>query len=151
MMPPDTEGLKDKVDQTNERKQKSKFSPNTNGGFSLKDANVGKGSNRVLIQTILSHSKEECNTISDSESNTDGVNDGEVRGRVKRYYKIDKTSLDGCFDQRYMTLKPENRVRIMSGKMSVMKFFPSSNVKMIVAGNRSGRIGLCHMNSDENE
>ncbi|KAE8735225.1 FAD-dependent oxidoreductase family protein [Hibiscus syriacus] len=51
-----------------------------------------------------------------------------------------------------LDLKPENVARIMPGRIMVVKFFPSSSMRMVAAGNKFGNIAFWNVDSkDEKE
>lgn len=155
--PPDSEGLKDNFEIICGRRKKldpsvPNFTPDPDGPFSLEAANVGTQSDNALVQTILKHAKEECDPVSDTKLNPDEVNDGEgfdlVKGKAKSETNMEESELvNSCFRYESMTLNGVDRM--MSGKIYVVKFYPSSNLKMVVAGNNAGNLGFWKMEDGE--
>ncbi|KAJ4709647.1 WD repeat-containing protein 76-like [Melia azedarach] len=70
-------------------------------------------------------------------------------GLIKGVVKAEKSERESCLDLGSLTLKPENIARIMPGRIMVVKFFPSTDVRMVVAGSKAGNITFWNLNPQE--
>ncbi|GMJ15882.1 DROUGHT SENSITIVE 1 [Hibiscus trionum] len=166
-MPPDSKGLADDFCENFDKTPKSVSplkpqSPRVLGPISMKDAFSGDEieSNQVLVGTILSIAKKTQVDVSCKEE-LNGVND------IKDEIFSGKRTLGSCKSEasespvkiekrdpwlESLDLKPENVARIMPGRIMVVKFFPSSTMRMIAAGNKFGNIAFWNVDSkDEKE
>ncbi|XP_071699166.1 uncharacterized protein [Rutidosis leptorrhynchoides] len=99
--------------------------------ITMSDASTCSVSNESLVNKILrackqSHSKE--------EEDDDG--DCVKKFRVRASIDLDK-----------MELAEENIARVVRGRISSVKFFPSEDMRMVVVGNRYGDLGFWNVNS----
>ncbi|XP_037493095.1 WD repeat-containing protein 76 isoform X2 [Jatropha curcas] len=143
-----------------------KPSPRVMGPLSMRDAYSGTGSDRELTGTILSLEKK-TNVDSSIKKESDGFEavkkeeNGDfshelVEGVIKSEYfdseiKIEKKEIQSCVDLWSMDLKPENIARILPGRIMIVRFWPCTDVNMIVAGNKFGNIAFWNVDSKGKE
>ncbi|MED6146437.1 hypothetical protein PIB30_034553 [Stylosanthes scabra] len=121
-IPPDCKGLH------HTSPAKTKGSAKTLGPLPMSDAYTGDDdSDRPFIESIVSMAKKEAQ-------------EGELDGRDE---------LRSSFEIGSMDLDPKNIARVVSGKITAMRFFPSISVKMIVAGSELGNLGFWNLGDDE--
>ncbi|XVF35512.1 hypothetical protein REPUB_Repub18cG0152100 [Reevesia pubescens] len=198
--PPDSKGLADDFCENPKSVSPAVQSPRLLGHISMIDAFSGeeKGSNKMLIETILSMAKktqvgvsggEEFDDIKDvKEENLNDFNEkgglescksevlecpvkvekvkeefdenlsgksklvscGLVNGVVKNEYldgslRIEKS--DPWLES--LDLKPENMARVLPGRITVVKFFPCSSMRMIAAGDQFGNIAFWNADCED--
>ncbi|KAK9268968.1 hypothetical protein L1049_000735 [Liquidambar formosana] len=150
-MPPDfsdANGPKDDIvepplSKTPKSPSRSKPSPRVLGPLSMRDVYSGAASDQTLIETIMGVSKK-------SQLNS---NDLQLNGLMEEFdgkYEVKGEGngiVVGSIDLRSLTLEPENIARVMPGKILNMRFFPSNNVNMIVAGNKFGNVAFWDVNA----
>ncbi|GLT85391.1 hypothetical protein SLE2022_035820 [Rubroshorea leprosula] len=81
---------------------------------------------------------------------------GLVMGTVKSEYKdgsvkIEKSEPRNSLDLYSLMLKPENVARILPGRIMVVKFFPCTDLRMVVAGNKFGNVSFWNVNSKDDD
>ncbi|WCJ29851.1 DNA damage-binding protein CMR1 [Euphorbia peplus] len=146
-LPPDSKGLDgDLVSTPVPSTVKEPLSP-VMGPVSFTNAYSGSGSDRALIDTILSLRKkhegecvvpvkediDRCESLKMEESHEALLECG---------IKIEKKETESSVDPWSMKLEPENIARVMPGRIMVVKFLPSNDVKMIAAGNKMGNVAF---------
>ncbi|GJX33680.1 WD repeat-containing protein 76 [Tanacetum coccineum] len=120
---PDSTGLKDKF-----RKSKDSKPPRRPKTF------------KSLLQELRPVSMKVANTCSKSDQILiSQLKNGDVHGRVKASIDLDS-----------MKLAPKNVANVLSGMIWSIKFFPSTDMRMVVVGNKVGTIGFWNVDS-ENE
>ncbi|XP_065848528.1 uncharacterized protein [Euphorbia lathyris] len=131
-----------------------KPSPPVMGPFSMSDAYCGTGSDRPLIDTILSLQKkplvDRCEPVK-MEQSDEILHTSVKKESFEREIKIEKKEVESCVDLWSMKLKPENIARIMPGRIMVVKFLPCNDVKMIAAGNKMGNVAFWKPDSLDEE
>ncbi|XP_044463678.1 WD repeat-containing protein 76-like [Mangifera indica] len=70
---------------------------------------------------------------------------------IKSVVKKENIELGNNVDLGSLTLKPNNIARLMPGKILVVKFFPSNDMRMVMAGNKYGNIGFWNLNPIQEE
>ncbi|XP_031257972.1 WD repeat-containing protein 76-like [Pistacia vera] len=65
---------------------------------------------------------------------------------MKGVVKTEKSEHGSPVDLGSLTLKPNNIARIMPGRILIAKFFPSNDMRMIMAGNKYGNVGFWNLN-----
>ncbi|KAI3771822.1 hypothetical protein L6452_02991 [Arctium lappa] len=113
--------------------------PHQLGPITMADANTCSESNQVLVQKILSVCKDP--QLKDGDGDGDGgcANKG-IGLRVK-----------GSIDLESMELAPENIARVVPGRILSVKFFPSADMRMVVAGNKFGDVGFWNVDSQNED
>ncbi|CAJ1944764.1 unnamed protein product [Sphenostylis stenocarpa] len=121
-IPPDCEGVEgDSVDPITSSKEEQPLGP-----LSMADARESDHSDSSFVESLMGMAQNEAQ-------------DGSVqKGKVGHSLELESLSLD-----------PENIARVVSGKITSVKFFPSSSVKMIAAGSKFGNIGFWNMGENE--
>lgn len=169
-MPPDSGGLDGFSVETPDRTPKSispqKPSPRVMGPLSTRDAYSGEGSDRALIDTILSLEKKPQLGVPIKKEldrgevvkmeQSDGILHDSVKGVVKYLHldcdiKIEKKETESCVDFWSMDLKTENIARLVPGRIMAVRFFPCNDVRMVVAGNKFGNVAFWNMDSKGEE
>ncbi|MED6180833.1 hypothetical protein PIB30_013916 [Stylosanthes scabra] len=118
-IPPDCKGLH------HTSPAKTKRSPKTLGPLHMSDAYTGDDdSDRPFVESIVGMAKKE----------------GELDGRDE---------LRGSLEIGSMDLDPKNKARVVSGRITAMRFIPSISVKMVVAGSEFGNLGFWNIGDDE--
>ena len=99
------------------------------GPLSSRDAYRGTGSDKLLMERILSVSKKPSEDFG---------------------YENGGDSIKGVCDRLELgslSLNPENIARVVPGKIMNVRFLPCSNSKMIVVGNKFGDVGFWDVDS----
>ncbi|CAK8563541.1 unnamed protein product [Lathyrus sativus] len=60
-----------------------------------------------------------------------------------------KNKTECSFELESMSLDPENIANVVPGRITQMRFFPSNDIKMIVAGDRYGNVGFWNVGQSE--
>lgn len=55
---------------------------------------------------------------------------------------LGKSKTEGSLELKSLSLNPKNIVRVVPGRMTELQFFPSSDVRMLVASSTIGEIGF---------
>ncbi|GAA0171784.1 hypothetical protein LIER_25740 [Lithospermum erythrorhizon] len=100
--------------------------------FSMSDAYTGNGSDRELIDLVRSFSRE-SGDVDKAE-----VADCDTKRRVSGAVKLDGWDL-----------KPENVAQVVPGWIMDVKFFPTTEKTLVVAGNKSGNVGFWNVDAEE--
>ena len=101
----------------------------------MSDAYSGDDSHRPFIESIVGMAKKGAPDVVGEDF--DGTIDRK-RDKVKASFELGSMDLDS-----------ENIARVVPGRITAMRFFPSNCVKMIVAGNKFGNIGFWDVGDDE--
>ncbi|CAH9110494.1 unnamed protein product [Cuscuta europaea] len=108
--------------------------------INMKDAyrGVTTGSNQQLIETIKSLSrKPKLDEKADLEPN---------------FCDVNKMTRPSCsVDIDVLRLEPESIARVVPGRILDVKFFPATEMKMVVAGNMHGNIGFWNADAKEED
>ncbi|MED6146439.1 hypothetical protein PIB30_034554 [Stylosanthes scabra] len=131
-IPPDCKGLDaetlDSLPDLHNSPAKTKPSVKTLGPLPMSDAYTGDDdSDRQFIESIVGMAKKEA-----QEGGLDG-----------------RDELRGSLEIGSMDLDPENIARVVPGRITAMRFFPSISVKMVVAGSKFGNLGFWNVGDDE--
>lgn len=124
-IPPDSKGLDlDATSDSNTHKSptKTEVTITTPGPLSIKDAYKGTESDHSFLESL-----------------TGMVND-ETLAKLKT---------EGSLELESLSLDPDNIARLVPGRITQMRFFPSSDVKMVVAGNKFGDIGFWNVGESD--
>ncbi|CAL5198745.1 unnamed protein product [Lathyrus oleraceus] len=135
-IPPDSKGLD--LDANSDSNTSTHNSPNkvekfvqTLGPISMKDAYKGTDdSDRSFIESLVSMSNK-------------GLLEEELEGPAK------KKKTECSFELESLSLDPENIARVVPGRITQVRFFPSKDVNMIAAGNKFGDIGFWNVGESE--
>ncbi|XP_071696432.1 uncharacterized protein [Rutidosis leptorrhynchoides] len=137
---PESRGLKDdfKDNPKNSKTLKSQIIPNKSprelGPISMRDFSTCSVSDELLVNKILSVCKK--SQFKEEDDNGDCVKKSRVRA---------SNYLDS------MQLAPENIARVVPDRISSVKFFPSEDMRMVVAGNIYGDVGFWNVDSDNED
>lgn len=168
---PDSDGLSDDIVDSATRTPNPvmpvsslKPSPSDTGPITFKNAYTGTRSDRSFIDTILnleklsdrSAPKEEKDGVKDSDDknlsgNCDVGASDLFKGVVKNEVAVDKVRTKSGIDVESLDLKSENIARVVSGRIMAVKFFPCSDMRIVVAGSKSGIIGFWNMKQEEDD
>ncbi|GAV83944.1 WD40 domain-containing protein [Cephalotus follicularis] len=166
-MPPDSTGLtNDFVEsvKTTVTVSPAKPLPIVLGPLSMRDAYCGEKTDRNLVQTISSISKKSqmgnlfklevddikpCKdeTLSGFVGSCDEMGSGFLDGDVDN----SKFGVRGSLHFGSLTLKPDNIARIVPGRITVVRFLPCSDLRMVVVGNKFGNISFWNLDSKKEE
>ncbi|KAG6676624.1 hypothetical protein I3842_15G161200 [Carya illinoinensis] len=141
-MPPDhsdSKGLSDIVEATDKvvkSPTSSKPSPRALGPLSVRDASRGTGSDKSLIERIMEVSKKEDKKFGDK-------NGGDLMEGVRES--------GSCLELESLSLNPENIARVVPGRILNVRFFPCSDRRIIVVGNKFGNVGFWDVDSGVQE
>ncbi|KAK2358045.1 WD repeat-containing protein [Trifolium repens] len=135
-IPPDSKGLD--LDATSDSNSVTHNSPNkindfvqTLGPIPMKDAYKGvDDSDRSFIESLI--------RMSDKEFSEEELNGHAKKKKIECSLELESLSLD-----------PENIARVVPGRITQMRFCPSNDVKMAVAGNKFGDIGFWNVGQSE--
>ncbi|EYU31796.1 hypothetical protein MIMGU_mgv1a005064mg [Erythranthe guttata] len=102
------------------------------------------GLNQKLIRTILQCSKKSV-LSSDGDK---GPRDSTVKLEKSEEFEkfIPGKRLTGSIDVNAFQLKPENIARVVPSRIMSLKFFPTVDMEMVVAGNKFGDVGFWNVN-----
>ncbi|XP_061375798.1 uncharacterized protein LOC133317913 [Gastrolobium bilobum] len=145
-IPPDSKGLDaDAVDfnsLTNKSPTKIEPSVKSFGPLPMTDAYRGACSDRSFVEALVGMGNEEAQSPEQFGSciEREFFNDASVE---KRKGEIEAFKLES------LSLDPDNIARVVPGRITNVRFFPSSSVKMIVAGNKYGDIGFMNVGESE--
>ncbi|KAG8367544.1 hypothetical protein BUALT_Bualt16G0082900 [Buddleja alternifolia] len=159
-VPPDAAtagGLNDDIDDEKQMKKiphfhsfsENKKSPRELGPLSMRDAYTGDdGLDQKLVETISRCSKKsklsEDNIVyCDSTNNLEKNDDFEG-------FKARKGSR-GSVDVEALRLKPDNIARLVPGRIMSAKFFPTTDMQMVVVGNKFGDVGFWNVNATKED
>ncbi|KAL1335180.1 hypothetical protein HN51_064125 [Arachis hypogaea] len=131
-IPPDSKGLDaetlDSLPVLHSSPAKIEPSFKTLGPLPMSDAYKGEDdSDRSFIESIVGMAKKEAR-------------EGEFDG---------KDELRGSLKLESMDLNSDNIARIVPGRITAVRFFPSTSVKMVVAGNKFGNLGFWDVGDDK--
>lgn len=102
--------------------------------FSMSDAHLGDGSSKELIDLIRSFPRKTEGGVENKESGDSGTS-----------WACGTVNLGGW------DLKPENVARVVPGKILNVKFFPTTEKTLVVAGNKFGDLGVWNVGAEEGE
>ncbi|KAJ7955596.1 WD repeat-containing protein 76 [Quillaja saponaria] len=153
------EDVLDTVAKFNKPPTKSKFSPKTLGPLAMADAYSGIGSDRLLIEAILGFQKKKAHLNSSIKKEfgdwkDEDLSSHSVEGSDGVSFDTDERKGDevkSCLKLRSLTLRQDNIARIVPGRITSVKIFPSSYQRMIVAGNKFGNIGFWNVDSGKED
>ncbi|WCJ29852.1 DNA damage-binding protein CMR1 [Euphorbia peplus] len=108
------------------------------GPVSISDVYGGKKtrSDRALVDTVMSLQEKPQGGIDRCEQNDD------IRDSFECGIEIEKKEVESCVDLGLMKLKPENVVKLMTKRITVVRFLPCNDVKMIAAGGQMGSVAF---------
>ncbi|KAK6942255.1 WD40 repeat [Dillenia turbinata] len=172
-MPPETEGSKGSDLESPFPNADSKIpisrkhSPRKLGPISMKDAYedttlYGSTFYKTFVETITGFSGvtqlNPC-IVDTFEGKKEEVGDDKVLGysncnfddQVCCKKEVKEEKVLGSLDPLSLDLKPENVVRITSGRIMAVKFFPSTEKNIIVTGDKLGQVGFWNVGSGDEE
>ncbi|KAH9615274.1 hypothetical protein KSS87_011959 [Heliosperma pusillum] len=117
------------------------------GPLSMKDAfDMEDGSYRALVEklTNLTNTMLEGEGKRRTRSTANGVS--------RTFSKVERVKLEDPIDVNSLNLEPENIARVLPGRISCVRFFPTADMTMVVAGNKFGQLGFWDVKpQEENE
>ncbi|KAK3435696.1 hypothetical protein EUGRSUZ_C00403 [Eucalyptus grandis] len=160
-MPPDSAGLEGDFDDAaapGALESKPEFSPRKLGPFSMGDAYDGSSSGDAFVRAVRRVSKkpEMAGSAGEERGGVEGCEDEILRDSVAG---VNERSM-GCGDIKTedssefvssLTLEEENVARVVPGRTMVVKFFPTTEMRMVAVGNKYGNVGFWNMNPKEEE
>ncbi|KAH1101733.1 hypothetical protein AAZX31_13G141200 [Glycine max] len=115
----------------------SKTEPSSSGPLSMSDARHGTHSHSSFIQSLMCMAKKQAQTVRDKV------------GRFLNDVSVKEEKMETSLRLKSLHLDPENIARVVPGRITDVRFFPSTSVKMIAAGNRFGHIGFWNVGQRE--
>ncbi|GKB87498.1 WD repeat-containing protein 76 [Tanacetum coccineum] len=96
---------------------------------------------KFWIQELEPVSMKDANTCSKSDQILiSQLKNSDVHGRVKASIDLDS-----------MKLAPKNIANVLPGMIRSIKFFPSTDMRMVVVGNKGGTIGFWNVDSEKED
>ncbi|KAK9741105.1 hypothetical protein RND81_03G082000 [Saponaria officinalis] len=138
-IPPDSKGLPMDSNESlvNPSKKTIKLSYAVTGPVSMKDAYcLEEGSYRAIIDkfTNITNSQSDDVGKSKTKSVTNGV--------PKPFSKVERVNLDEPLDVNSLNLDSENIARVVPGRIYCVRFIPTTDMTMVVAGSKYGHLGF---------
>ncbi|KAL3824590.1 hypothetical protein ACJIZ3_020619 [Penstemon smallii] len=159
-VPPDAataSGLSDDIDDKKQMEKTSPLksfsaerkSPRKQGPLQMKDAYSNDDeSDRKLIETI-----SQCfeNSLM-SERDTVDLGSSKFLEKKEGYgaFEPGKRVL-GSVDVEALQLKRDNVARLVSGRITSLRFFPTLGMSMVVVGNKFGNVGFWNVNAEKED
>ncbi|XP_074286583.1 uncharacterized protein LOC141611841 [Silene latifolia] len=149
-VPPDSNGLPGDFNEslkTTKLSYSSEPRSSVTGPLSMKDAfDMENGSYRALVEKFANVTK----TLLDGEgtrrtrSTTNAVS--------RTFSKVERVKLEDPIDVNSLDLESENIARVLPGRIFCVRFFPTTDMTMVVAGNKLGQLGFWDVKpQEENE
>ncbi|XP_028754046.1 WD repeat-containing protein 76 [Neltuma alba] len=154
-MPPDSEGLKDVALDSVSVTEKSPAK--VLGPLSMRDAYEGDEFDGSFVEAVLGLAKKEAQSRRLNGEEIDSCADGDdfkersVGTSCDLESKNEEYKVGGSVKLESLTLDSENIARIVPVRITAARFFPSSSVKMVVAGDKFGNLGFWDCDSGGNE
>lgn len=145
---PDSKGLDGDTVNSNSitpRKTETERSNVNLGPLSMADARESTHSDSAFVELLVSLAQAEVQTpdlIRGKLRSSKGVrllNDAGVR----------KEEMETCLRLESLYLDPENIARVVPGRITSVRFFPSNSVKMIAAGDKFGNTGFWNVGESD--
>ncbi|XP_020236091.1 WD repeat-containing protein 76 isoform X2 [Cajanus cajan] len=112
------------------------------GPISMADAREGTPSDASFVQSLIAIAQMEVQASREKLGRTKGgtfLNDACVgEGKKESSLRLESLYLD-----------PQNVARVVPGRITDVRFFPSGNVKMIAAGNNVGNVGFWNVGKSQ--
>ncbi|XP_040864091.1 WD repeat-containing protein 76 isoform X1 [Glycine max] len=124
-IPPDSKGLDgDSVGPTTPRKTEP--SVVSLGPISMADARESDHSDSFFVESLMGMAQLKA-----------------------QYASVEKGKVEASLGLEALYLDPENIARVVPGRITSARFFPSSSVKMIAVGNTFGNVGFWNVGQSE--
>ncbi|KAH1217028.1 WD repeat-containing protein 76 [Glycine max] len=124
-IPPDSKGLDgDSVGPTTPRKTEP--SVVSLGSISMADARESDHSDSFFVESLMGMAQLKA-----------------------QYASVEKGKVEASLGLEALYLDPENIARVVPGRITSARFFPSSSVKMIAVGNTFGNVGFWNVGQSE--
>ncbi|OIV99867.1 hypothetical protein TanjilG_26205 [Lupinus angustifolius] len=124
-IPPITLDSVDSNPSPNKSSIKIETSVKNLGPLAMSDTYDSTHSDRSFIESIVGMAKKEASNSS-----------------VGVLCDVEENKKNGSFKLESMSLEYENIARVVPGRITDVRFFPSSSLRMIVVGNKFGNIGF---------
>lgn len=152
-LPPDAKGLGDDVGTESPTPPEAMASPRNLGPLSMRDVHNGVSSDRALIETILGIEKnpQMGSSVKGEFGRFEGENSsGAVKG-IDGGITKEENEVESDLKLESLTLSQENIARVVPGNIMNMRFFPTSNLRMVVVGNKAGNVGVWNIDFEQGE
>ncbi|KAK9741108.1 hypothetical protein RND81_03G082300 [Saponaria officinalis] len=141
-MPPDTKGLPNSnayTSKSNSMKLQYLSDPRSvvRGPLSMKDAyDMNEGSYRAIAEKFTNIKNSQSNGIGKrrTRSTANGVS------RLSSEFK--RVNLEVPIDAKSLNFEPDNIARVVPGRILSVRFIPTTDMTMVVAGNKYGHLGF---------
>lgn len=146
-IPPDSKGLDG--DTVNFSPTKTEIEPsNVNlGPLSLDDARESTHSDSAFVELLS------CLAQKEAQAQAPDSIRGKLRsgksGRLLNDAGVKKEEMETSPRLESLYLDPDNIAKVVPGRITSVRFFPSSSVKMIAAGNKFGNVGFWNVGESE--
>ncbi|CAH2067956.1 unnamed protein product, partial [Thlaspi arvense] len=134
------------VSSSDDSVKKEDFAKRSRGGKLVKDENespmVSTRSSARLSNAVLKKEEPDCSS------------DGYVKKEAFDFafpVKPEEIEFEGGFDTGPLSLEPHNVARVVPGRILVVKFLPSENVKLVAAGDKVGNVGFWNLDCKDEE
>jgi len=167
-MPPDSSGLPQDFEES-PAKKRSKMMMKTptkkaeglfiRGPLTMSDAYEGDDSYRPFIEKFTGLARMDDQNSSDGKrrslrirSNSSmNVNDHGSDISHSSPVKFERSTLEDPIDLGSLRLESENIARVVPGRITVVRFFPTRDMKIVVAANKFGNLGFWDFNAEGGE
>ena len=124
-IPPDSKGLVgDSVGPTTPTKTKP--SVVNLGPISMADARESAHSDSSFVESLMGMAQLEAQDV-----------------------RVEKGKVEASLGLESLYLDPKNIARVVPGRITSLRFFPSSSVKMVAVGNKFGNVGFWNVGGSE--
>ncbi|KAK9741107.1 hypothetical protein RND81_03G082200 [Saponaria officinalis] len=143
-IPPDSKGLPMDFNETlnpSKKTIKLSYTPSPDlevaGPVSMKDAyGMEEGSYRAIIDKFTNITNSQSDDV--GKSKTKSV----ANGVPMPSSKVERVNLDEPLDVNSLNLDSENIARVVPGKIYCVRFIPTTDMTMVVAGSKYGHLGF---------
>lgn len=98
----------------------------------MNDAYSSTHSDRSFIESIVDFAKKEAS-----------------HSRLGVLSDVEENKKKGSFNLGSLCLESENIARVVPGRITSVRFFPSSSVKILVVGNKFGNVGFWNVGDSD--
>lgn len=167
-MPPDSSGLPKDFDESPVKKKskmmmemstKQPEGPFIRGPLTMSDAYQGDDSYRPFIGKFTSLATNGDQNSSDGKrrsvrvrsSSNLNLNDHGSDMSYSSRVRFERSKLEDPVDLGSLRLESENIARVVPGRIMVVRFFPTTDMRIVVAGNKYGNLGFWDLNAEGEE
>ena len=144
-MPPDSKGLADDFSESPAKNPNSQTTPSEEssppkmGPVSMSEAFLHEGSDRALVDTILSIGKKSQLGMSFRVCKEENL--GVSCDSIKK----EGNEVGSSFSLYSLTLNSDNIARVVQDRIMALRFFPCSSSRIVVAGSKGGDVGFWNL------